>query len=302
MTITLLPLTAMGCGGATSSISSPKHPVIYLGGVTSANGTTVSALTIPATGGAMTTTTINGQSLSVLIPSGLDAGQFPGGQVPPNTLITVMSEGQALIKGNYGQGGSVSLQSPAPNEPGQTAGPVVVNSGIAVDAGGRFTTNVALPMGLKLTSYQLTFPAVSIPVTTPSPRNTFDTAGAKDPPQVTVNVNISNVKVQGGCGNSQGNRFPQSEAGFTDVPTSIDGSLPGNGQPLAGSTVNIKWANANNDGRLVTIKLSWPGVSIQQTQTIQNGAASFASLGRGNEVIPENGIDTFEVDIAPRSG
>jgi len=291
-------LAAVGCGGSSVSIGAPKKEVINLGGIPSANGVTPAAVTVPPAGGATTSTTINSQTVNVLIPSGLDALQFPGGVLPANTLITVMNGGQPLIKGNFGKGGPVSIQSPAPGM-GGPAGPIVVNSGIAVDGSGSFTNNIALPMGLQLTSYVLTFPHVSIPVTSHASSNSMAPA-TKTSNDVNVNINIKNVKVQGGCGNKQSGRFPQVDTGFTDVPTSIDGALPGNGAPLKGSSVKLTWANADNDGKMVTVKLSWPGVSIQQKQTISGGVVNFQSLGNGNEVIPATGIDVFEVDISPR--
>lgn len=290
----------LGCGGSSSVNTGPKVPPANLGGIQSANGTTTTPAVVPSTGGAMVATSINGQSTSVLIPSGIDTSQFIGGQIPANTVFTEMPAGQVLIKGNYGQGGPVSVQSPAPGDPNEpNPGPVVLNSGITVDGSGRFNTNVALPMGATSTSYRLAFPSVQI-TPTGGPGSLVAWHDPTHIKQAGIPCFIAVLIILGACSNTANIVRPEI-AVSTDIPSTIEGTVPADGESMEGFNVSAKWGGTNNDGRKVTLKVTWPGVSLSQTQTIHNGSASFKDVGNKLS-IPTSGLSTLEMDLGPPTG
>lgn len=238
-------LAAVGCGGSGKSIHLLSGNVNFTG-VNTISDTLTEPATVPATGG----TTITTSAGATVIPSGVAEASYPA-----DTPLAILPVGMGF-KLNSITSNSLSVNG-------------VSNSGIGLNANGKTSVAVALPVSEAGTPYTLSFSGASL-----------------DTRDLTV-----------GTISFTGKFYFRNETIVSPIPVSIIGQIPNDGENAGGSTVTTNYG-PGNDGRTATLDVVYGnGFELHQTQVISEGKAVFKNLFIDATPVPDSGVQSVSFTI-----
>lgn len=207
--------------------------------------------------------------------------------VPATGGATVSTgEGDVLIPSGAVAGGStVSSETPLAIFPAGIGFPGtyaagstlrvngVTNSGAATGTDGLTDTALAFPVSTEGTLYTLSFPAGAL--------------------NTTRDLNVGRFDLVG-----RWYIFFEPLSFSIPVPTSIEGTLPQNGQNARGADVVATFIGCN--GRTATLRVVYGGGTgfvLQQTRTIEDGQVRFTNLTEDSVPVPNSGVESVTLTV-----
>ena len=256
-------LSFVGCGSGSSNPTALNRVV---GASTLAQGTLVANTVIPANG---TNAQLNsgGAVVTAFIPGGFVAN---ANTATPFLLIKAGSQPFAAIFNGTGQLGVATARALAQALANGNTGGGVIN------AQGVLQVDVAIP---------LTGGAAGTNVALALPLNVVQTR-ALDIASVTFEglIYINGLNI------------------ISPIPTSIDGTIPNNGENAQGGDVTTTFG-AGNNGRIANLRIEYGnGFILNQNQTITNLSARFRNLSPDAQNVPSNGVSLVAFTIGPLQG
>lgn len=251
-------LSFVGCSSGSTNQTALNR---VAGSSTAVQGNLVANTVIPANG-TNAQFNVGGAVAQAFIPGGFVAN---ANNTTPFLIIKAGSQPFAAIFNGNGQLGVATARALAQALANSNAGGAVINSQ------GVLQTDVAIPLtgGAAGTLFALALPINSVQ---------------------TRALDIASVTFEGKAYITGGNII-------SPVPTSIDGTIPNNGENAQGADVTTTFGTGNN-GRTANLRIEYGnGFVLNQTQTITNLSARFRNIQADAQNVPSNGVSLVAFTI-----